>query len=114
MKGKTNDPLNLVVDIELYEVPEVQELIQQGHDVRPYNFLEYGRVDGILGARMWRMTPELIKYLPMAIKAVRKAKRDAGKPRGLKVKKARKPKKEVDRENSVSSDSSPVLEHDPQ
>jgi hypothetical protein len=31
----------------------------------------------------------------MAVKAIRKEKKDAGKPRGPKVKKSRKPKQEV-------------------
>jgi hypothetical protein len=96
--GKTNDPLVIIVDLALYNTPEVQELREQGHDVTLIGLASPEALfmaDGFLGAKQWRMTPELIKYLPMAIKAIRKEKKDAGRPRGPKVKKARKPKQEV-------------------
>jgi hypothetical protein len=102
MKGKTNDPLNLLVDSGLYDTPEVQALIEQGHTITAYIPLEYGRIDGLLGATMWRMTPELLKYLPMAIKAIRKERTREGS----KDRKAKQPKKAASRAKKGSTDNS--------
>jgi hypothetical protein len=95
--GKTNDPLTILVDAQLHATEEMEELITQGHTVWPIgrSLDDLYAADAFLGAKCWRMTPELIKYLPMAVKAIRKEKKDAGKPRGPKVKKSRKPKQEV-------------------
>lgn len=87
-KGKTNDPLNLVVDISLITEPEVLALVEQGHNIK-FRVIEE---DGYIGPRFWRMGKELIKYLPMAIKAIRKEKRESGTDR-----KEGKPKKAVRR-----------------
>lgn len=88
--GKTTQPLTLMMDLALSQTPEVQELRDQGHTiVQLGDFVdEHGVariIDGYLGAKMWRMPPELIKYLPMAIKAIRKEK-NANKPNSSKAK----------------------------
>jgi len=77
---KTNSPLNIVVTSELYETPEVKELIAHGHHVavlgeNPFPYPE--RIDLVLGDSCWYMNKELLKYLDIALKSARKRKKGA-------------------------------------
>ena len=63
-------PLTLLVDVSLYESPEIQELVRKGHEV--YKIVE--SVDLIIGPHCQLMTGEHLKYLPEAIKRTRKLK----------------------------------------
>lgn len=67
-KGKTNQPLCIhVLGTELYQSPEVRELIAQGHEVCQ----AVSEADLIIGPKAHYMDATLIKHLPIAIKAVR-------------------------------------------
>lgn len=66
------------MDPELMKDPNVQKLIEQGHEVEPYTLPE--GVDAIAHPRAWRLMPELMKYLPAFVKAVR-AERYPEKPK---------------------------------
>lgn len=77
--GKTTKPLYFLVHPALSGVEETfNDLVAQGHTVhymadplarRPLALEEY---DLILGPTSWRMTPALLKYLDLAMKAARK------------------------------------------
>lgn len=65
MQGKTKQPLTILVDSNLYNLPEIQTLLEQGHFVKDIP-LEY---DLILSRKAWRYDS---KYVVLAIKAARK------------------------------------------
>lgn len=55
--------------------PELETLAEKGHEViRCPQPEDLARADLVLGARCWRMTDELRKYLDDAVKAARKAR----------------------------------------
>ena len=74
MKGKTNQPRMILVDTNLLALPEIQALAEQGYTVTgimgetPLQ-IEY---DLILSTKAWRWDE---KYLALAIKAARAAKK---------------------------------------
>jgi hypothetical protein len=80
--GKTPKPLRIAVHPTLVDLPEVQALVAKGHQV--YSLAQYNRgndnplnlpdVDLILGPNCWRMEPELLPYLDLAIKGARGVK----------------------------------------
>lgn len=80
-KGKANPKLRIVVPSAWLDRPEVQELVQAGHDVTPMDFSAH---DLILapqahawGEAMWE-TP----YLKAALTAARKRSRERKKANG--------------------------------
>ena len=73
MKGKTNAPLNiLVTDNELYDSVELKELEAQGHNVTCQPWLGFDR---IYGKNCYRMTPDLLPFLPLSLKQARLEKK---------------------------------------
>lgn len=75
-KGRTNQPLNVLIHPELVECKDIKEqLIDKGHSVTVGETM--GEHDVVLGKNCWRMTPELTKYLPLSLKSARAAKREA-------------------------------------
>ena len=74
--GKTpaNKRLVIVAYPPVSEWPELKELADKGHEVR-YELGEYSNADLILGPNCWRMTEELRKYLPLAIKNARQERK---------------------------------------
>ena len=68
MKGRTNQPLTILIDWELRTHPKVLELIEQGHQV----YTIPNAPDLILSTRAWRWDE---KYLDMSIKSARKVKK---------------------------------------
>ena len=71
-KGKTNQPLTILVDSTMLEEAEMLTLIEQGHVVYPIHTATVNtEYDGILSRKAWKYDP---KYLDMALKAMRKEK----------------------------------------
>ena len=73
MKGKTNQPLTILIDTSMAEEPEVKSLLEAGHIlsyIRPIAEYTY---DLILSRKAWRYDP---KYVDLAIKAARKSKKE--------------------------------------
>lgn len=69
--GKAPKLLNiLVTDRALFNTPEVTKLREQGHRVE---LLQAG-ADGILGPHCWRMRASMVKYLTLAVRAMREEK----------------------------------------
>lgn len=71
-KGRTNQPLTILVDWELREHPKILELIEHGHTVDTIP----NPPDLILSTRAWRWDA---KYIGMALKAARKQKKEENK-----------------------------------
>lgn len=69
MRGKTNQPLHIMVDMDMLDEPEMQTLLQQGHVVYGVS-ADY---DIILSRKAWRYDS---KYVDLAIKAARAAKKE--------------------------------------
>ena len=73
-KGKTNQPLTILVDTVMLEEAEMQTLIEQGHTIYPIHTATVNTVyDGILSRKAWKYDPE---YLDLALKAMRKEKKN--------------------------------------
>ena len=74
--GKTTTPLHILVHPVLWDTPEVRALTEKGHLV--------GRLevegDLIVGPTCWRIVPELVGNLTLAITAAQRAIK-AGKPK---------------------------------
>lgn len=74
--GKASKLLTLLVHPDL-DGPEIVELRAKGHaivtmeDHWDANMMNY---DLILGPNCWQMTPDLLKYLPLAVRAARERK----------------------------------------
>ena len=66
---KTSKPLSFVVSAELTELGHI--LIQQGHDVE---YIRFDGVDLILSEKAHYFTPDMVDYLPAAIKRARSKK----------------------------------------
>ena len=74
--GRTPKPLQMLIDpLLLAAAPETfQELTDQGHlivayeDAKDYVMSDF---DAILGCNARRMTPDLLKHLPLAIRGAR-------------------------------------------
>lgn len=67
--GRTPKPLSIAVHPLLWNTPEVEALVLQGHDVHEAPLL--ASTDLVLGPSCWRMSRELMKYLPLSLKAAR-------------------------------------------
>lgn len=63
-------PLTILVEQDICGSEEIQELIRKGHDVK----VMVDVFDLILGPNCQLMTKEHLRYLPEAIKRVRKIK----------------------------------------
>jgi hypothetical protein len=87
--GKTSKPLKMLVGKEIWEWPEIQEMIKQGHDVK---LGDLDRFDLVLASNARNMDNRLKKYLPIAMKDARKrrygttAKTTTSKPSTTKAK----------------------------
>ena len=86
--GKTSKPVSiLVLDKDLYESPEVQELIAKGHPVvlsGEFHCCDDSRqptdYDLILGRKAWYMDTKHLKYIEkIAIPAARKRQENRSK-----------------------------------
>lgn len=64
--GKSPKPLRIAVDNSLRQAPEVLALAAKGHEIVP---ADHQAFDIVIGPRCWRMTPELMDYLDLAVKA---------------------------------------------
>jgi len=74
--GKTSKPVWYLVEDSLVDLESYQSLKAQGHKIQPLSTAtteDLQNSDGIHSPRAWRMTPELVKYLPAALKATRGA-----------------------------------------
>ena len=79
-KGKTNMPLNiLVTDKALRDSTSFRTLEQQGHQVTLYDSTVptalSPQYDRIYGPNCYRMTPELLPFLPLSLKQARLGKK---------------------------------------
>lgn len=63
--GRTPKPLKLLVSPSLAETTEIKALADKGHEVVSFAI----DADIILHERAWRMVPELLPYLDLAVKA---------------------------------------------
>ncbi len=76
MKGRTNQPLSVLIHPELVECKDIKEqLIDKGHSVTVGEVMT--EHDLVIGKNAWRMTAALTKYLPLSLKSARAAKREA-------------------------------------
>ena len=74
MKGHTNQPLTILVDTDLMEHPIFVKLVDEGHTVFPiHTASSTTEYDLILSRKAWKWDE---KYVELALKAARKAKRD--------------------------------------
>ena len=72
--GKTPKPLQIWVDHRLWDPLIFQPLIDQGHlVVQGDDLCNYipSDFDLMLGMQCWRMTNDLLKHLPLAIRGAR-------------------------------------------
>lgn len=83
--GRTSKPLRILVGDCLADTAEIRELGEKGHvlfrmrdvvmpDPCVKDGIELSDFDLILSPNAWRMTPELIQFLDVAVKAARKEK----------------------------------------
>lgn len=73
MKGRTNQPLIILVDGTMLTEPEIMALSEGGHQISHIVEPLTQPVDLILSRRAWRYDP---KYIGLALKAARKAKKE--------------------------------------
>ena len=88
--GTTPIPCYLVVDDGLYEQEEFAVLRDMGHTVLRFSdpAVEWQKADLILGPTCWRILPEHLKFLPLAIKEAR-ARAKAARPKKSSTKKVK-------------------------
>ena len=74
--GHTPQPLYLVVEEPLYNLPEFSKLREQGHIIIRLGdpAVEWEKANAIVGPRCWRMKEDLVKYLSLLLKEARAAK----------------------------------------
>ena len=88
--ARTPKPLSVLVHPDLWDTPQVQELIEKGHEVVAFNRhddLVYSDGQGhegvqmsleaydlILSPQAWRIIPSLTKHIGEAVKAARSKK----------------------------------------
>ena len=66
--GKSSKPIKLVVHHSLWQTPEVLDLVAKQHEVTLASLPD----DALyIGPNAWRMTLDLIKHLPVAVKSWR-------------------------------------------
>ena len=75
--GKTPKPLTILVHPSLRHTPEIEALVAKGHDIAEGCPLE--TYDLVFGPNCWRMLPELLPYLDLAIKGARGVRYPKGK-----------------------------------
>ena len=90
--GKTNSPLTLYVDAELYATPEMQKLVEMGHNIILLNPV-LAECDGIVGSKAWYMPSSHVKYLDVALKEIRRRKREQAPKKDTAGPKAARPRK---------------------
>ena len=73
--GRSQKPLSIDVDDEIYAWPEIQALIAQGHQIRVIHDDEF---DLLLSTRAHRMNEDLRKYLPLALAEARRVRYPKG------------------------------------
>lgn len=69
--GRTSKPLTIMVDTEFLDNPAIEELAEKGHTILAF---DGAKVDMVLSPKAWRMTLDLLKYLPLSIRAARDQK----------------------------------------
>lgn len=75
-KGRTNQPLNIVASEDFMGRPEIVALQAQGHSLV---FLDTARMDLILAPQAHFYNADMADFLPAAITAARKRKREGKK-----------------------------------
>jgi hypothetical protein len=78
-KGKTSQPLKIVVDPEMISSDLIQALLSQGHDVQPLP-PECINADVVFGTNCHIMTSEMLTekgIVSVALRAARKRKKNA-------------------------------------
>jgi hypothetical protein len=71
--GTTKKPLTIIVHPSLEATPEVAELAAKGHSLSLMDAAT-AEADLIISPTGWRMTGDLVKYLPLAVDAARAAR----------------------------------------
>lgn len=70
----TNQPVTILV-LGLERVPELDALSEQGHTIIYSNTLTAGEaeltIDQVMGPRCWRLLPDQMKWVPLAVKEMR-------------------------------------------
>jgi len=76
MPGRNPKPLMILCHPDLQGYPQIQELVTKGHTVQWGNedWASLADYDLVLGWNCWRMSSDLLKYLPEAVKGARAAK----------------------------------------
>jgi hypothetical protein len=70
--GKTSQPLKIVVDVEYFQRPEIQDLIAKGHTVLA---VEHDIGDLIIHPRAHRWDDAYWKMLPVVLTQARRRKK---------------------------------------
>lgn len=73
-KGRTSQPIIIAVPAEWEERPEIKALAEQGHFIQLHAFQG---IDLILAPQAHMFNDMMLDYLPAAITAARKRKREA-------------------------------------
>jgi len=73
MKGRTNKPLNCLVDPDLLETKEILALKAKGHSVNSSETV-FANYDMIIGKTSFRIAPETAHLIPLAVLAASTAK----------------------------------------
>lgn len=71
-----SNKLDIVVHPALFDATDVQTLRGKGHNVICHGSVDLATADLVIGPNCWRMTPELLPYLDLAVKAARKTKKE--------------------------------------
>lgn len=85
----TGKPLEIIVDESLYDLPEVNDLVEQGHTIKKLKDLGY---DGILGPKASNLTAADIKANPKLLEIALIKFKELKYPKDLKPVKAKKVK----------------------
>ncbi len=72
-KGKTSQPITIAVPTDWLDRPEIEALIQQGHQLIPMSFMQ---IDLILAPQAHMFNDLMLDYLPAALTAARKRKKE--------------------------------------
>ena len=85
----TGKPLEIIVDESLYDLPEVNELVEQGHTIKKLKDLGY---DGILGPKASNLTAADIKANPKLLEIAITKFKELKYPKDVKPAKVKKVK----------------------
>ena len=106
--GKTSKPLHILISDQLEGHPEIQALVEKGHDVVVDR--DHVSYDLVMGPNCWRMPTHLLKYLDIAIAGARKIRYAENKAvvkqavsKGTKKPRARKPSAQADARSSAET-----------